>query len=300
MADFRRGIKAGAAAAAVYLIISVILATIGREFWYPSGFISAAGLTISLELTEPLALPGSIFGRIVQGVIFGAVFAALYNLLPGTSTIKKALVFSSLLWVLVAVELVYTMAGWIHAMAGLPTDGGQTLWSTTTLPVAGVNVTLPRVSDVLAGIISALVFGALTGFLWDRFRATGLTEARKGSAVLLVSFSLGVWMWASPAVGIIRYVVNEGTLPVGPGPMWWVNILITLAALIGPVGWILALVAWRKSRRGESGLKWGVAGGIIMAMTGLMLLPGALAITGGVLSGHKPASEAIAAVEQQP
>jgi len=32
-----------------------------------------------------------------------------------------------------------------------------------------------------------------------------------------------------------------------------------------------------------------------MALTGLMLLPGALAIIGGVLSGRKPVSESVAA-----
>jgi len=43
----------------------------------------------------------------------------------------------------------------------------------------------------------------------------------------------------------------------------------------------------------------GVAGGVIMALTGFMLLPGALAIIGGVLSGRKPASESsTAAIEQ--
>ena len=288
MADFGRGIKAGVAVAAVYLIISVILELTGFSYQFP--VITAAGLGIELELTDPLLLTGSIFGRIVEGIMFGAVFAALYNYLPGTTSVKKGVVFSSLLWVLGAVELVYTMAGWIHAMAGLPTDGGQTLWS-TSLTVAGIKVTLPMIGPALAGIISAMVFGALTGFLGDRFRATRLVQAEKGSGVLLVSFALGVWVWASSAIGIIRYVVNEGTLPVGPGPMWWGNILHVAVTFIGPVGWILALVAWRKTKRGESGLKLGVAGGVIMALTGIMLLPGVLAITGGVFSGRKPADE---------
>jgi hypothetical protein len=295
LADFGRGIKAGAAVAAVYLIISVILATIGRTFWYPTNFISGAGLSISLELTDPLLLAGSIFGRIVQGIIFGAIFAALYDYLPGTTTIKKTQVFSSLLWVLVAVELIYTM------MTGWPTDVDQAFqssWS-VSLTEAAVKVTLPSIGPALAGIISALVFGALTGFLWDRFRTTRLVEAGKGGGVLLVSFSLGVWMWASSAIGIIRYVVNEGTLPIEPGPLWWVNILHTLVTFIGPFGWVLALAAWRKTRRGESGFKWGVVGGVIMALTGLMLLPGALAIIGGVLNGRKHASESsTAAIEQ--
>jgi len=288
MADFGRGIKAGVAVAAVYLIISVILELTGFSYQFP--VITAAGLGIELELTDPLLLTGSIFGRIVEGIMFGAVFAALYDYLPGTTSVKKGVVFSSLLWVLGAVELVYTMAGWIHAMAGLPTDGGQTLWS-TSLTVAGIKVTLPMIGPALAGIISAMVFGALTGFLGDRFRATRLVQAEKGSGVLLVSFALGVWVWASSAIGIIRYVVNEGTLPVGPGPMWWGNILHVAVTFIGPVGWILALVAWRKTKRGESGLKLGVAGGVIMALTGIMLLPGVLAIIGGVLSGREPASE---------
>jgi len=286
LADFGRGIKAGVAVAAVYLVIAVILELTGFSYQFP--VITAAGLGISLELTNPLLLIGSIFGRIVGGIMFGAVFAALYDYLPGTTSVRKAVIFSSLLWVLVAVELVYTTIPAIRTYA--PTDGFQSLWS-AAVSVAGVNVTLPSISDVLAGIISALVLGALTGLLWDKFRATRLVQIGKSSPVLLVSFALGVWMWLSPAIGIIRYVVNEGTLPIGPGPMWWANILSILAALLGLPGWILALVAWRKTKRGESGFKWGVAGGVMMALTGLMLLPGALAITGGVLSGRKPASE---------
>ncbi|HUW46988.1 MAG TPA: hypothetical protein VMW50_14530, partial [Dehalococcoidia bacterium] len=94
---------------------------------------------------------------------------------------------------------------------------------------------------------------------------------------------------------IIMSMVNEGHLLIEQGPLWWVNILHTLVTFIGPVGWILALVAWRKTKRGESGLKWGVAGGIMMALTGIMLLPGVLAIIGGVLSGRKPTSEPVAA-----
>jgi hypothetical protein len=286
MADFGRGIKAGAAGAAAYLILAVILTALSQIFWQLSTFISAAGLSFPLELTGPLALTGSIFGRIVQGVIFGAIFAALYSRLRGSTSIKKGVVFAAFVWVIVLVELIYT------TIPQWSIDAGQTVWVVTTA-VAGVTVTLPSVSSVLAGIISALAFGALVGFLWDRFRATSLVEAERAGAALLVSFVLGVWMWLSPIVGVIMHVINQGTIVVEPGPMWWVNILITLAAVIGPVGWVLALVAWRKTRRGESGFKWGVAGGVIMALTGIILLPGALAIIGGVLSGRKPAIESV-------
>jgi hypothetical protein len=60
---------------------------------------------------------------------------------------------------------------------------------------------------------------------------------------------------------------------------------------LGLPGWILARVAWRKTKRDESGFKLGVTGGAIMTLTGLMLLPGLLAIIGGVLSRRKPAAE---------
>jgi len=252
----------------------------------------AAGLGIQLELLDPSFVITLILVFIVpyvlRGIIFGAVFAALYDYLPGTTAIKKGLVFSSLLWVLVTVELIYTTIPAIRAYA--PTDGFQTLWS-VALIVAGVHVSLPSISEVLAGIISALALGALAGFLWDRFRATRLVEAGKGTPVLLVSFSLRIWMWASSAIGIIIYVVNEGALIIEPGPMWWANILHTLVTFVGAAGWILTVIAWKKTKVDKSGFRWGVAGGVIMALTGLMLLPGALAITGGVLSGRKPVSE---------
>jgi len=294
MADFGRGIKAGAAAAAVYLVISVILELSGFSYQFP--VITAAGLGIHLQLTDPLLLAGSIYGRIIEGIIFGAVFAALYNWLPGTTSVRKAVIFSSLLWVLVAVELVYTTIPAVLAYA--PTDGFQTSWS-VALTVAGVHVSLPSISKALAGFISAMVFGTLTGFLWDRLRATRLAEARNASAILLVGFGLGIWMWLSSATGIIRYAVNEGTLIMEPGPMWWANILHTLVAFVGLPGWVLTLIAWRKTKRDESGLRWGVVGGVLMALTGIMLFPGALAITGGVLSRRRPASEPATAETEQ-
>jgi len=86
-------------------------------------------------------------------------------------------------------------------------------------------------------------------------------------------------------------VVIRGAPLIEPGPFWWYSVLYTASAFLGLVGWVLALVAWRKTKRGESGFKWGVAGGVIMALTGVMLLPGVLAIVGGVFSARKPATE---------
>jgi len=291
MADFKRGIKAGVAAAAVYLIISVIFEVTGISVQF-GDITMAAGLRTSLELMDPsfviTLILVDIVPRVLQGIVFGAVFAALYNYLPGVTSIVKGVVFSAFLWIIAVIQAIYTTPGWAWHADGF--SGSGTYYS-------GM-ISLSSVGLALAGIISALAFGALTGLLWDRFRGKELAEERKGRPVLLVSFIFGVLMWALSAIGFIIGVVIEGAPAVSPG-FWWEGILAALVVFIGPFGWVLALVAWRKTKRGESGFKWGMYGGVIMALTGFMLLPGVLAIIGGVLSRRKPVTEpGTAAIEQ--
>jgi hypothetical protein len=303
LADFGRGIKAGVVTGIVYTVISVILAVVGGEFLYLSGFMHAAGLA-PVESPFVLFSPGG-GGNVVRGIIFGVVFAALYNFLPGTTSIVKGVVLSLFLGIVTVIEVIYTTLGWlwhevIYTTPGWPTFGWpwQTngIWGTGTY--YGGTVNLSSISLILVGIMSALVFGTLTGFLWDRFRAKKLTEARKGRAVLLVSFILGGVIWV--VVGVLRIIgVAITRIPLIEPEFWWESILLALVAFIGLAGWILALAAWRKTKGGESGFKWGVAGGVMMALTGWMLLPGALAIIGGVLSGRKPATESSAAAIAQ-
>jgi hypothetical protein len=278
LADFGRGIKAGAAAAMVYLIVSVVLGALGQALWYPSNFISAAGLGIQLELTYPLLVAESIFSRIVRGIIFGGVFAALYDYLPSATSVKKGVVLSAFLWILGAVWLIYMTPGW-------PNDGAQ------TSTAVGVTVSLSSVGLALVSIICALAFGALVGFIWSRLRAKKVAEVKKGIAALLVGSILGGLMWALFSVAFLIGVVIKGAPLIESGPFWWGSILYTSVAFLGLAGWIPALAAWRKTKRGESGFKLGVAGGVIMALTGVMLLPGVLAIIGGVFSGRKPTTE---------
>jgi hypothetical protein len=285
LADFRRGIKAGIATGGVYIVISVILAATyhnSSSFLYPM-YLYAVGLTpFVLSLSEVrLFVLTLLFQYIVRGIVFGVVFAALYNFLPGTTSVKKGVVLSVFLWILTIIQIVYTTPGWY-------TQGIPWIYYGGTLDLSSVDL-------VLLGIVSALVFGALTGFLWDRFRAKGLAEARKGSPVLLVSFILGILTWAVLAVGFIIEVI-EGYLVLGS---WWLEILSTLVVFLGPFGWALTLVAWRKTKSGESGFKWGMYGGVAMALTGIMLLPGLLAIIGGVFSGRKPAAESSTAEIEQ-
>ena len=283
MADFGRGIKAGIATGIVYLVISVILSAIyqNNPLSVPH-FISATGLTplfLLRELADPSFVFPLLFQYIIRGIIFGAIFAALYSFLPGTASIKKGVVLSAFVWILSAVGLIYITPGW-------PTDSSSS-WTYC----GGGAVNLSSISLALAGIISALVFGALTGFLWDRFRPKRLAEARKGSPVLLVSFILGVVIWVVLAVMFLPVVVISRGIPAIESDFWWFDLLTRLVVFLGLPGWVLARAAWKKTKVDKSGFKWGVAGGVMMALTGIMLLPGALAVTGGVLSRRKPASE---------
>jgi hypothetical protein len=116
---------------------------------------------------------------------------------------------------------------------------------------------------------------------------------------LLVSFILGGLMWVLSAIGFIIGVVIRGAPAIEPGPYWWYGVLYVAVFFLGLPGWVLARAAWRETKRGESGLKWGVAGGVMMALTGHMLLPGLLAIVGGVFSGREPANESSTAETEQ-
>jgi hypothetical protein len=176
---------------------------------------------------------------------------------------------------------------------GWPADGSA------TLIVVGLMVSLSSISLALVSIVSALVFGVLTGFLWDRFRGKTLREERKGRSVLRVSFILGVVYWALLAVGFLAGVVITGEIPpIAPDP-WWGDILSMLVVFLGLPGWVFTRVAWKRTKVDKSGFKWGVAGGVMMAVTGIMLFPGVLAVIGAVLSRQKPATEPAAGAVAQ-
>lgn len=274
MADFRRGIKAGVITGIVYLVIYIVVGVIFvHESLYLTDLLDAAGLTpVNSPVYPGFVSSFGIVSNVVRGIIFGVVFAALYDFLPSVSSIVKGVVLSSFLWIVTVIEVIYTMPGWA--------DVRGTYY--------GGTVVLSSLSLILVGIMSALVFGALTGLLWDRFRAKRLAETRKGSPVLLVSFILGGIIWVLFAV---MFLVGRVPLIITGSEFWWEQIVTRLVLFLGLPGWVLTLVAWRKTKRGESGFKWGVAGGVMMALTGFMLFPGALAITGGVLSRRKPAGE---------
>ena len=290
MADFDRGIKAGVVAGIVFMIIAGILGTIYQN--HPLSMphvVVGTGLTLFTwrSLTDPSFVISLLLQHIGRGIVFGAVFAALYGFLPGTAGVKKGVVLSAFLCMVALVGAIYTTLGW-------PTDGtiidGIYYIGTLNLSSAGL---------ASGGIICALVFGVLTGFLWNRFRGKELIEERKGRPVLLGGFILGGVIWTLFAVMFVPVVIIERAVPAINPEFWWEEVLGRSVVFLGPPGWILAYVAWKKTKVDKSGLKWGVAGGVIMALTGHMLLPGVLAITGGVFSGRKPASESSTAELEQ-
>jgi len=208
--DFGRGIKAGLAVAGVYCVISLILAAIGREFWYPFDFIYAAGLGISPGLMDSPFVIYSLLSYIVRGIVFGAVLAALYNFLPGTTSVVKGVVLSLFLWIAALIQIIYTTPGWPWTPNGL--SGSGTYYSGS--------FSLSSVGLGLVGIVSAVAFGAFAGFIWNRLRARHVSEARKGSPTLLVSFIQGGVLWALGAVPFLIGVVILGGSAIDPD-FWW-------------------------------------------------------------------------------
>ena len=155
--------------------------------------------------------------------------------------------------------------------------------------------------SLLFGVVIAALY-ALVRAIRNRLKAKKVTELRI-SEVLLVCLIIGGFLWLPKVIGVIRVIINVVRLgwptPIEPGSFSWYAILYWSVIFIGLVAWVLVLFGWRKTRRGESGLKLGVAGGVIMALTGIMLLPGLLAIIGGVFSGREPAIESgTAEIEQ--
>jgi len=290
LADFDRGIKAGLVTGIIYLVIAGILGAVIYYDLLPNPhFILGIGLPLFTwrSLTDPAFMIYLLIQYVGRGIVFGAVFAALYSFLPGTAGVKKGVVLSVFLCIAALVGAIYTTPGW-------PTEGN----TIDGIYYIGV-LNLSSLGPALAGIISALVFGTLTGFLWDRFRGKELTEERKGRPVLLVSFIMGGVIWVLPVVAFLIGVIIRGAPAIQPGSLWWFDMLNTSVVFLGLPGWVLARAAWKKTKVDKSGFKLGVAGGIIMALTGVMLLPGLLAIIGGVFSRRKSVNErSTAAIEQ--
>jgi len=287
MADFRRGIIAGVAAAVIFFIISVILNVTGLAD-RASFFVAAAGLGLWPHSAESWHMVLQIQPRLVQGVIFGAIFAALYAFLPGRTAVRKAIVVSLMIWAIGVIRGMYTSLNWPW----------QICFMFPGVASSGTAVSAYILGWALISVASAVALGALAGAIWNRLKEREVTAARPGSAVLLVGFAIGIWVWFGAAVTVISWVrmgwLWEDVLSTTP-LMWMGSILYPSAACLGLAGWILVLFGWRRTRKGETGFRRGLVGGVLMAVTGIMLLPGVVSIIGAVLSRRKPSRQLSAA-----
>lgn len=289
MADFRRGIKAGVIAGAIYMAIGAILGAVYQyDIHSMPRLLFGSGLNLFTlqSLTDPSFVASLLLrSNLVRGIVFGAIFAALYGLLPGRGGVGKGVVLAAFLCVVAIVGTIYMTPGWTDQVSyGFYYSGSIDLSS----PLMG-----------FVGIVSALAFGALAGLLWDRFRGKELIGERSGESPLLLSFILGLVIWVVLAVTFLIRVVFAGFPTIQP-EFWWSDLLGMLVVFLGLPGWILARAAWKRIELNRSGYGWAVAGGIMMALTGILWLPGVLAVTGAVFSrGQTVGASAAAGIGQQ-
>jgi len=289
MIDFRRGILAGVVAAAVFLIMSVILEVTGVADSFPM-FVAAARLELWAYPVEPWFVVLQAVPRLTQGVVFGAVFAALYSYLPGRTAVPKAIVVSLMVWVIGVFRGSYISLNWPWQTYRLFLDSES----------CGTAGSICVLGWALIRIASIVVMGALVGAIWTRLKAREALEPRPGNAALLIGFAIGIWMWLGAALNVISWVVMGGfweNLLSGTSVLWMGAVLYPSAAVLGLAGWILVLLGWRRTRRGETGFRRGLVGGILMAVTGHMLLPGIVSIIGAVLSRREPEEGAVSGSE---
>jgi len=119
------------------IIFGFIAAIMGWAYTYAT---LGPGKTIILERAIALVIGYAIAGAII-GVIFGTIYAAAYTHLPGTKSILKGISIGIVWWLVMGLGLSYCLGTVINAY------------------------------HIVSSLISALVWGVLVGFFWDRYKA---------------------------------------------------------------------------------------------------------------------------------
>lgn len=117
MAEFKRGMAAGARAGIPF---AILIGLVNTAYGKPSGGVI-----------------GVVIGGIIIGAILGAIYAAVYGHLPGAKSTLKGISLG-------------IVVGFLPGLG----------WILNAEPVRGVMLW-----------ISSLVWGVLTGYLWDRNKA---------------------------------------------------------------------------------------------------------------------------------
>jgi len=84
---------------------------------------------------------------------------------------------------------------------------------------------------------------------------------RRGKNILMISSLFAILL-----LGMLFYFYNP------------------LLIFIGFIGWLLVLAGWRKAKNGKSAFGHSLAGGLFMILSGICIIPGILAIIGGLMS----------------
>ncbi|HHL40560.1 MAG TPA: hypothetical protein ENJ37_08640 [Deltaproteobacteria bacterium] len=125
----RRGLTAGLAAGAVWGVVSFAAGAVSGIFEYESGVV---------HNLAAFAVAGSLFGAVTGGFL-----ALLYDRLPAGRGIVKAVVVSTLLWLLLRI-------------------GGSLLSAIEPMRYHGVT------AETMQGLVLAAVLGVLVGVFWEK------------------------------------------------------------------------------------------------------------------------------------
>jgi len=134
MADFKRGMSAGAKAGVVFGVIFSILGIVYTYATLEPGYVIVTERAIGLVI-------GYMIAGAIVGAIFGAIYAAAYNSLPGAKSILKGLSLGIVWWIVVGLGVSYLLG------------------------------TELNIYNAASSLISALIWGTLIGFFWDRYQA---------------------------------------------------------------------------------------------------------------------------------
>jgi hypothetical protein len=146
MFDYNRGAKAGGVAGLIIGVIDAFLTLIVLAVILPSIAETSSHLPNGLTVVLIIAtLWQGILGGLIAGGIFGIIFAAMYNKIPVNTSNSKGLVFGFGYWIIIGLILGYFISFQSQGM------------------------TYYLIVKCGLGLIIALLWGYLTGRLWDRY-----------------------------------------------------------------------------------------------------------------------------------
>lgn len=149
MTEWVRGVKAGLISIPIYgAALWILVQTAARIHSFD---LSEQMTGFGTETVPLVSLEGflfTVFGfGITFGIIYGLIFAAVYEKFPGKSSLIKGATLGVALWIIFGLIT--------QATGGVVTILGDPL------------VLFP--TFLVGGLTAAILFGALLGFLWDKF-----------------------------------------------------------------------------------------------------------------------------------